>query len=161
MKVRELNHGDLAALSEFIVDAYHDYPLATWFDEEPSPSQVERIFYNKLNSMEARKLVDIVTEDRGTIVGECEIAKIDFDSGVIGILVRHGYRSKTLGSSMLNEAIERAVDIGMTKFSAEVDEQNAEALKFFVRNRFTPIGYRDMERGGEVHKIVILQHSIR
>lgn len=161
MKIRELNHGDLKALSEFVVDAYHDYPLATWFDEEPLPSQIERIFYNKLSSMGARKLVDMVTEDNGTIAGECEIAKIDFDTGIIGILVRHGYRNKNIGSGMLSEAIEHAVDIGMIKFSAEVDEQNLEALKFFVSNRFVPIGYRDMERGGKSHKIVILQHSIR
>lgn len=160
MKVRELNNGDLAALSEFIIEAYHDYPLATWFDEEPSPGQIERIFYNKLRSVGSRALVDVVTEDNGTIAGECEVAKIGFDSGVIGILVRHGYRRKNLGSDMLREAIDVAVDIGITKFSAEVDERNADALKFFVRNRFIPIGYRKIEKGGTEHKIVILQHSI-
>ncbi len=161
MKVRELDHGDLAALSEFIIDAYNDYPLATWFDEEPTSGQVEQIFYNKIRSIGSRDLVDVVTEDNGTIAGECEVAKIGFDSGVMGILVRHGYRRKSIGSDMLREAIDEAVDIGITKFSAEVDEQNADALKFFLRNRFTPIGYRNVERGGRMHRIVILQHAVR
>ena len=161
MKVRELNHADLPALSEFIIGAYNDYPLATWFDEEPTASQVERIFYNKISSVRLRALIDVVTEDNGIIAGECEVAKIGFDNGVIGILVRHGYRRKNIGSDMLREAIDDAVDIGITKFSAEVDEQNADALKFFLRNRFTPIGYRNVERAGKTHRIVILQHAVR
>jgi ribosomal protein S18 acetylase RimI-like enzyme len=160
MKVRELNRGDLALLSEFVKEAYRDYPLATWFDEEPSAGQMESIFSSKLRSIESRALVDVVTEDNGRIAGECEVARIGSDSGVIGILVRHGYRGRSVGSEMLTEAIDDAVDMGVTKFSAEVDERNADALRFFADNGFVPGGYRNIERGGKTHRIVILHHSI-
>jgi len=160
MKVRQLEQGDLASLSEFIIDAYNDYPLATWFKEEPDSGQIERIFYNKMRGIGSRELIDIVTEDRGTIAGECEIAKIDFDRGVIGILVRHGYRKRSIGSGMLRLAMESAVDVGISKFIAEVADENKEAIKFFMNHSFIPIGYRDIERQEATHKIMILQHSI-
>ena len=160
MRVRGLEHGDLATLSEFIIDAYHDYPLATWFEEEPSVGQVEKIFYNKLRGVGTGNLVDVVTDDNGTIAGECEIVKISYDSGVIGIVVRHGYRKRNLGSDMLREAMEGAVGIGITKFTAEVAEENQDALKFFLRNRFMPIGYRNIEKSGRSMKLIILQHAI-
>ena len=100
-----------------------------------------------------------MTEDNGTIAGECEVARMGFDSGVVGILVRHGYRRRSVGREMLTKAIDKAVGIGMTKLSAEVDEKNADAFKFFVRNGFVPIGYRNIERMGKVHRIIILRHS--
>ncbi len=161
MKIRALGEGDLHALSEFILDAYHDYPLAMWFKEEPTQSQLESIFYNKIKSMGSRDLIDIVTEENGTIAGECEIAKIDFGSGIIGILVRHGYRSKSIGSEMMRMAIDDAVDIGITKFTAEVAQENADALKFFLRNGFVPIGYRKIESGDALRTVAVLQHAIR
>ncbi len=160
MQVRELNHRDLRSLVEFIVDAYYDYPMATWFDKEPTPEQIEGIFYNKLHGIASRNLIDVVTEDGGSISAECEIARTSFDSGVVGILVRHGYRGKRIGSEMLEKAIDDAAKIGMVRFAAEVDEKNAGALKFFARNKFTPIGYRDARRAGEMHRIVILQRSV-
>jgi ribosomal protein S18 acetylase RimI-like enzyme len=161
MKIRPLDHGDLERLSEFVSEAYRDYPLATWFESAPTAGQIESIFYSKLRSVGSRELVDIVTEDNGTIAGECEVAKIGFDTGVIGILVRSRYRSKNVGSDMLREAVDDAVDIGITKFTAEVDEANTDALRFFAKNGFLPIGYRNVEIGGGGRRIVILQHSVR
>ena len=160
MRVRALEHTDIAALTEFIIDAYHDYPLATWFVNEPTREDIETVFYNKMRGIGTRSLVDIVTDDNGTIAGECEIARIDFDRGVIGILVRHGYRGQNLGSAMLTQAMSDAADIGITKFIAEVTEENNDAVTFFSSNGFVPIGYRNMERKGKLQNIVMLQKFI-
>lgn len=160
MRIRQLDHGDMEALVEFIVDAYNDYPLATWFEKEPSKEDLEAIFYNKMRSIGSRSLIDVVAEDNGTIAGECEIARIDHDRGIIGILVRHGYRNRNLGSAMLSKAMSSAVDIGMTKFTAEVAEENKDAMKFFLSNGFSPIGYRSIEKDKKPQNIVLLQKFI-
>ncbi len=143
-----------------MISAYYDYPLATWFEEEPTVQQIEEIFERKLHGMASRSLVDLVTEDNGIIAAECEIARADFDMGVVGILVERGYRGRNIGGELLVKAMEEAVKMGMTRFTAEVDEENADAMKFFSGLRFTPVGYRDIEHGGQVRRIAILQRGI-
>lgn len=161
LKIRELDMGDLDMLSRFIMDAYNDFPLAMWFETKPSQSEIERIFYNKIRSAGLRNLVDIISEDNNVITGECEIAKAGFDLGVIGVIVRKGYRGYNIGSSMLSKAMDNAVDIGITRFMAEVREENKEGLKFFIGNGFAPVGYRDTEGTSGKIRIVVLQKSIR
>ncbi|MHB1830134.1 MAG: GNAT family N-acetyltransferase [Candidatus Micrarchaeaceae archaeon] len=156
MEVRVLDSVDLPALSEFIIETYNDYPLATWFEQEPSPGEIERVFYNKLGGIGSRTLIDIVIADNGTIAGECEVVKIDHDKGVVGIMVRKGYRSRHMGRDMLKLALDGAKGIGISKFTAEVAEENPGALRFFINNGFIPAGHRDIERGKEDHRLVIL-----
>ena len=157
MIVRELGADDLGALSGFIIDVYNEYPQAMWFESEPSAGEIERVFYGKINGVGSRALVDVVAEDNGTIAGECEIARVAYDSGVIGIIVRHGYRGKGLGSSMLDRALELAYGIGMRRFSAEVMEGNGDALKFFISRGFRPEGQRRVERNGIMQRFVVVR----
>lgn len=160
MIVRELSDSDLAALSDFIIEAYNDYPLATWFTQEPSPGEIERMFYNKIRGIASGTLVDVVAEDKGTIAGECEIARTGHDSGVVGILVRHGYRNMDVGARMLRAAMDRASGMGMARLVAEVMEANGRAARFFARNGFVPIGYRDIDMGGAPSRLVVLQLQV-
>lgn len=157
MIVRELGVDDLAALSEFIIDVYNEYPQAMWFESEPSAEEMERVFYSKIKGVGSRALVDVVTEDNGTIAGECEVARVAYDSGVVGIIVRHGYRRKGLGSSMLDRALGLAYGIGMRRLSAEVMEGNSDALKFFISRGFRPEGQRRVERNGIVQRFVVVR----
>ncbi len=157
MIVRELGADDLARLLEFVIDAYNEYPQAMWFDTEPSAEEIERVFYSKMKGIASGALVDIVADDKGTLIGECEIARIAHDSGVIGIIVRHGYRGKGIGTRLLKEAMGLAGGIGMRKFSAEIDEGNKKALKFFVANGFAPEGYRDVKRNNGMRRVVVVK----
>ena len=143
-----------------MISAYYDYPLATWFEDEPTVQQIEEIFEGKLRAIASHRLVDLITDDNGIIAAECEIARADFDMGVVGILVERGYRGRNIGGELLVKAMEEAVRIGMTRFAAEVDEENADAMKFFSGLRFTPVGYRDIEHRGESKRIAILQRGI-
>lgn len=160
MRIRELTNGDLRQLSKFMISTYYDYPLATWFENEPTMQQIEEIFRKKLSGIASRNLVDLVTDDNGTIAAECEIAKADFDMGMVGILVERGYRGRSVGGELLVKAMEEAVRMGMTRFTAEVDEENADAMKFFSGLRFVPIGYRDVDHKGKARRIAILQRGI-
>lgn len=160
MHVRELNRGDIRSFSRFIISTYYDYPLATWFENEPSMQQIDEIFERKLRAVASRNLIDLVTEDNGVIAAECEIAKADFDTGIVGILVEKGYRGRSVGGALLVKAMEEATRIGMTRFSAEVDEENAEAMKFFSGMRFIPVGYKDIMHKGRTRKIAVLQRGI-
>lgn len=161
MKIRELDNSDMDAITEFIIDAYNDYPLAMWFESEPGKDELERLFYNKMRGISSRALVDVVVDDNGTIAGECEIARTGFDSGVIGIIVRHGYRGQSVGSGLLQRAIDDAVSIGITKFTAEIAEGNNDALTFFVSQGFTPVGFRGIERSGKEQKMLVLTNQVR
>ncbi len=159
MKIRVLGNGDLPALSEFIIDAYKDYPLATWFELEPSPGEIERIFYNKLRGIGSRTLVDVVTEGNDAIAGECEVVKVGHDRGIVGIMVRKEYRGKHMGSDMLMLALEGAKEIGMARFTAEVAEENLDALRFFINNGFVPAERRNIEKGKKSSRVVVMHRE--
>lgn len=160
LQIRELSRGDLKALSRFIVSAYYDYPLATWFENEPTAQQIEEIMEKKLQGMSSHRLVDLIAYDNEVIAAECEIAKAEFDSGVVGILVERRYRGKSIGGSLLVKAMEEAVRMGMTRFTAEVGEENSDAMKFFSGMRFIPVGYRDVNHKVGMRRIAILQRGI-
>ena len=160
LRIRELAHDDLKRLSKFMISAYYDYPLATWFEEEPTAQQIGEIFERKLHGIASHRLIDLVTDDNGVIAAECEVVKAEFDMGIVGVLVERGYRGRSVGGELLVKAMEEAVRIGMTRFTAEVDEENADAMKFFSGLRFVPIGYRDVEHKGIGRRIAILQRGI-
>ncbi len=160
MDLRKLEEGDFAALSEFIIDSYKEYPLAMWFEEEPSEVEAKDIFHKKIIGIGTENLVDVVMDDDGAIVGECEIARMDDGSGIVGIFVRNGYRLKSVGSSILAKAAEDAAGLGMTKLTAEVIEGNEEAMKFFLKNHFVPVGRRHVKKGGKKLEMAVLQCPI-
>lgn len=147
MRIRSLNDGDLEALSDFIMDAYKEYPMAMWFAKEPSRREVERIFYNKMCGIELRSVVDTVCEEDGKIVGECEIVRVVHDTGVVGVVVRKNYAGRHMGSSLLDAAMKDAASIGITRFTAEVMETNGDAIRFFIDNGFSSLGEEDGKRG--------------
>ena len=148
MGMRGLEERDLPALADFIIEVYNDYPSALWFGKRPSDEEIGRVFSNKMRGIGMGMLIDIVAEEGGSIVGECEVARIAHGHGVVGILTRRNYRGKGLGAKMLETAIGMASEIGMRRFSAEVVESNKGALKFFVGRGFRPTGYRYLDRGG-------------
>ncbi len=161
MEIRQLDGSDLDALAEFIVGAYREYPIATWFSSEPGRGEIEGIFYNKIKGIGLRTVVDIVCEDGGAIVGECEIVRIANNAGVVGIMVRRGQAGRHIGSRILDSAIKNAGDIGMTEFRAEVDRENKDAVKFFIDRGFSPEGYEDIEqKGGRKRSAAVLKLRI-
>ena len=160
MLIGSLNDSDIGALSDFMVCAYRAYPMATWFCSEPSLGEMERLFLNKVRGIGMRSVVDTVCEDRSRIVGECEIVKIAYDVGVIGIIVRPEYADRHIGSAMLETAIKEAAEIGVTKLTAEVMEDNKDAFKFFIDNGFAPLGIEKGERGGRSVRLAVLQRDI-
>ena len=161
LRTRQLDDGDLDLLSDFIIGAYREYPLATWFGSEPTAGDIEGIFYSKIGGIGSRNVVDIICEADGMIVGECEIVRTAHDSGVIGIMVRRSYSGRHAGSEMLDSAMSKAVEIGMAKFTAEVVEENKDAVRFFISNGFSKIGSREGEKGGVTARFAELQKSIR
>ncbi len=157
MRIRELESGDLGALTEFIHDVYNEYPSAMWFEKEPSDEEIGRVFYNKMRGVGLGMLVDMVVDDMGTIAGECEITRVAHERGVVGILVRGSYRHRRMGSRILDAAVNGACSIGMRRFDAEVAQENEGAIKFFMVNGFAPCGYRDIVKGGKEQRFVVMQ----
>lgn len=148
-------------LSVFIIGAYKECPLATWFSSEPERGEIERILYSKIKGMVSRSVVDFVCCDSGSIVGECEIVRMAHNAGVVGIMVRREYAGRHIGSRMLDAAIDYARRIGMSEFTAEVMDGNAGAVKFFINRGFSPEGHIDTERGGKKHVAAVLRMRIR
>lgn len=161
MEIRELEHNDLDQLLRFVLDSYDDYPSAMWFDSRPKKEDLERVFYSKINGTKSGLLADMVAEEDGVIIAECEIVRTYTESGVVGILVRKEYSKRGIGTKLLDSAIAAAKDIGIYKLKAEVMADNENAVRFFIVNGFVPLGTSRVKKKGGQYTIVVLERNVR
>ncbi len=161
MEIRPLSHDDMDRLSDFIIDAYESFPQAMWFGSKPSRESLERIFYNKMRGIAERMVSDFVALQGGLVLGECEIVKTGWDSGIVGMVVRKEFLRTRIGTKLLDAASSYAEEIGMRKLRVEVSSDNEGAIKFFIVNGFAPIRKMKMDKEGIERTVVVLEKKVR
>ncbi len=161
MEIRPLSHDDIDRLSDFIIDAYGSFPHAMWFGSKPSRESLERMFYNKMRGIGERMISDFVASQGELVLGECEIVKTDWDSGIVGMVVRKEFLRTRIGTKLLDAASSYAEEIGMYRLRAEVSSNNEGAIKFFIVNSFAPIRKMRMDKEGVGRTVVVLERNVR
>ncbi len=151
MHIRELEWGDSSSAMRLMLELYDESPVSSTFDHRPSADELDSVLSGKLDGIAVGSIVDLVAEDRGRIVAECELVGTGSGSGVIGIMVESGSRRKGLGRKLIFSAMRLAAGIGVTRAYASVRRENRRALAFFEACGFTK------EDGAE---IVVMSRSV-
>jgi N-acetylglutamate synthase-like GNAT family acetyltransferase len=136
MKIRELEEGDFAGLSELILAVYDETPYATTFGRRPSAAELDGLMQKKIQGVRDGNVVDFVAVDAGKVVADCEIVKATETGGVLGIIVSKEHRGRGTGRSLLERSLEKAREIKMREVYTEIDDRNAGAAAFFARCGF-------------------------
>jgi len=107
------------------------------FGKNPGREAFRFIFDEKMNRIPKGTIIDLVAVDGELLIGECEIVKIDPDTGAVGIVVSTNKLRQGVGSSLLLESIEASLKIGIKRLFAEVHEGNKPAMGFFLKSGFS------------------------
>ncbi|GGP19215.1 hypothetical protein GCM10007981_02000 [Thermocladium modestius] len=134
------------------------------YSSKPSFEDEVKWFSDRIIDVRAGRVVMKVAEVDGRVVGWCDIVPLRINSevqhvGVLGILVRRGYRGKGLGSSLLRSALEE----GRSKFSKvrlEVFSVNEVAIRLYERAGFNRIGVfpREVRRGSAFFDVIVMEY---
>ncbi len=84
-----------------------------------------------------------VAELEGEIVGMVGIMR-NHDDEIEPLVVASEHRNKGIGSKLLEYAIEKAKDIGITYLSIRPVARNHEAISLFYRTGFRKLGHIEM-----------------
>lgn len=84
-----------------------------------------------------------VAEHDGEVVGMVGLMRGD-DDEIEPIVVASEYRNKGVGSKLLEHAISKARELGMTYLSIRPVARNPEAITLFYRTGFKTLGHIEM-----------------
>ncbi len=147
MEIREPRSGDIPSLITLVLGVYAENPSSMWFTTTPSEADLRDLFEKKLRDVAGKVMVDVVAEEHGGIVGECEIVRGELNVGIVGVIVKRGYRAMGIGTALLNEAERRAKELGIIALRADVSKKNRSAADFF-----TDLGFELVKMPGDPRK---------
>lgn len=136
MEIRPLISTDFEGLYTIVKEIYLQCPSSMWFARIPDETSFKVIFDSKISRIKAEQIVDLVAVEKGKIIGECEIVRIDGLHGIIGLIILPNHQRAGIGSALLKEAAEKALEIGINSLVAEVSDKNDIALNFFHKSGF-------------------------
>ncbi|MDE1822763.1 MAG: GNAT family N-acetyltransferase [Candidatus Micrarchaeota archaeon] len=163
MELRKLAERDFGPFSAFIRSVFRDSPYSMWFSGEPDAKELEELLSKKLHEIKRGRMIDIVAEESGSIIGECEIAAKGQGIGLVGILVDKRHRRKGLGGRLLESGIAESRRLGLGVLLAEVLDSNADALGFFQSNGFALDNdvEKSVEVGGRSYRYLIFRKRLK
>jgi GNAT superfamily N-acetyltransferase len=145
-KIRNANGGDISGIAA-MVQRYWAFEGISGFDHTNVARQLERVASGRdLGSV-------IVASDGEKLIGYL-IAVYVFSLEHLGLTaeidefyVEPEYRSRGIGSSLLNAAEHAAGDAGCTNLSLQLSDDNHRAREMYLRHVFSPrSGYSLLEK---------------
>ncbi|MCP3974379.1 MAG: ribosomal protein S18-alanine N-acetyltransferase [bacterium] len=117
-----------------------DIPVVATLEQEiyDSPWSM-RVFYDEL-ALENRRY--LVAEDDTGIVGYGGLLVVESDAHITTMAVDESARRQRLGTRLMMELIEAAVDMGAGHITLEVRMSNEGAQHLYHRFGFSPVGLR-------------------
>ncbi len=104
-----------------------------------------------LDDLHLRNEICVVAELVGApegkhVAAQCTIENIEWETaahvGVLGIIVKDGYRDRGLGRAIIEYAIEAARAAGKKKLNLAVFATNERAIALYEKVGFVQVGYR-------------------
>ena len=136
MRIRNIERKDLENVFKLVTEAFEDTPTAFNFNEIPEIETFHILFENKLMMLSEGSSVDLISEENGRILANCEIVRVDKNTGILGIVVSLDSRRDGIGSALLKKALLAAGKSGMIRILAEVSSGNRIGICFLEKNGF-------------------------
>jgi ribosomal-protein-alanine N-acetyltransferase len=125
--IRPMSRSDIPAVAELESQIYPQ----PW-----SPS----VFFDEL-AMENRRYL-VATDGAGLVLGYCGLLIVEDDAHVTTIAVTPRSRGHQLGSRLMLEMVDAALDADTRHLTLEVRVSNDTAVKLYERFGFEPVGRR-------------------
>ena len=125
--VRPMSRSDIPAVAELESEIY----------DQPWPP---RVFFDEL-AMENRRYL-VATDGAGFVLGYCGLLIVEEDAHVTTIAVAPRARGHQLGSRLMLEMVDAALDADTRHLTLEVRVSNDAAQKLYERFGFEPVGRR-------------------
>jgi ribosomal-protein-alanine N-acetyltransferase len=125
--IRPMSRSDIPAVAELESEIY------------PQP-WAPRVFFDEL-AMENRRYL-VATDDTGLLLGYCGLLIVEEDAHVTTIAVAPRSRGHQLGTRLMLEMVDVALDAGTRHLTLEVRVSNDTAQKLYERFGFDPVGRR-------------------
>ena len=136
MRIRNIERRDFENVFKLVTEVFEDTPTAFNFNEIPEIETFRILFENKLMMLSECGSVDLIAEENGRILANCEIVRIDKNTGILGIVVSFDSRKNGIGSALLKKALLAAGKSGITRILAEVSSGNGIGIGFLEKNGF-------------------------
>jgi ribosomal-protein-alanine N-acetyltransferase len=122
-----MSRSDIPAVAELESEIY----------DQPWPP---RVFFDEL-AMENRRYL-VATDGAGLVLGYCGLLIVEEDAHVTTIAVAPRARGHQLGSRLMLEMVDAALDADTRHLTLEVRVSNDAAQKLYERFGFEPVGRR-------------------
>ena len=125
--IRPMSRSDIPAVAELESEIY-------------DPPWPPRVFFDEL-AMENRRYL-VATDGADLVLGYCGLLIVEEDAHVTTIAVAPKSRGHHLGTRLMLEMVEAALDADTKHLTLEVRVSNEAAQKLYERFGFEPVGRR-------------------
>jgi ribosomal-protein-alanine N-acetyltransferase len=125
--IRPMSRSDIPAVAELESEIY-------------DPPWSPRVFFDEL-AMENRRYL-VATDGADVVLGYCGLLIVEEDAHVTTIAVAPRSRGHHLGTRLMLEMVEAALDADTRHLTLEVRVSNDAAQKLYERFGFEPVGRR-------------------
>jgi len=140
--LRAAKWDDLDDMLDFINSLVEEEAMITANMKQTRESEVDWLA-RKLTNLEKDRVINVVAEVEGRMVGSCEVeARPGRFShvGVLGISVKQGYREVGIGQELMREAERQAAQMGLESILLEVFATNDRANHVYEKMGYRRIG---------------------
>ena len=110
---------------------------------EISRSEQKEFLARRLSSVENGRIIQLVAEEDGKIVGNADVTKLsgrESHVGKLGVVVRSGYRRIGIATKLIETLILQAEMQGLKMILLAVYENNLPALTLYRKLGFKEVG---------------------
>jgi ribosomal protein S18 acetylase RimI-like enzyme len=140
--LRSPKWGDLDDMLNFINSLVDEEAMITANQKQTRESEIDWLA-RKLTNLEKDRIINVVAEVDGRMVGSCEVEPRPgrfSHVGVLGISVKQGYREVGIGQELMKEAERQAAQMGLESIMLEVFATNDRAIHVYEKMEYRRIG---------------------
>jgi putative acetyltransferase len=134
--------GDLDDMLDFINSLVDEAAMIAANQKQTRESEIDWLA-RKLTSLEKDRIIHVVAEVEGRMVGSCEVEPRPgrfSHVGVLGVSVKDGYREVGIGQRLMKEAERQAPQMGLESIMLEVFATNDRAIHVYEKMGYRRIG---------------------
>jgi len=140
--LRKPRWGDLDGLLDFMNSLVREQAPINQVDEISRSEQIE-FLARRLSSIESDRVIQLVAEENGKIVGNADLTKLsgrECHVGKLGVAVRSGYRRIGIAAKLIETLIHQAEKQRIKIILLAVYESNLPALALYRKLGFKEVG---------------------
>ena len=140
--IRTPEWDDLDDMLDFINSLVEEEAMIAANQKQTRESEID-FLARKLTSLEKDRIIHVVAEVEGKMVGSCEIEPRPgrfSHVGVLGMSVKEGYREVGIGQELMKEVERQAAKRGLESIMLEVFATNDRAIHVYEKMGYRRIG---------------------